>query len=156
MADQKKFYLTKKGLEDLKKECEVLKNLRNAKIKGESPKLWESEDLNPEYLSFQEDLEFLETRLAELENVLDNFSLIEKPSKDKLGVVDLGATVTVQVDGAKDEFVVVGTLEANPALGKISDESPVGHALLGSKVGDEIIISSPVKTIYKIEKIKYS
>ena len=156
MADPKKFYLTKKGLEDLKKECEVLKNLRNAKIKGESPKLWESEDLNPEYLSFQEDLEFLETRLAELENVLDNFSLIEKPSKDKLGVVDLGATVTVQVDGAKDEFVVVGTLEANPALGKISDESPVGHALLGSKVGDEIIISSPVKTIYKIKKIKYS
>jgi len=155
MADQKKFYLTKKGLEDLKKECEVLKNLRNAKIKGESPKLWESEDLNPEYLSFQEDLEFLETRLAELENVLDNFSLIEKPSKDKLGVVDLGATVTVQVDGAKDEFVVVGTLEANPALGKISDESPVGHALLGSKVGDEIIVSSPVKTIYKIKKIKY-
>ena len=156
MADQKKFYLTKKGLEDLKKECEVLKNLRNAKTKGESPKLWESEDLNPEYLSFQEDLEFLETRLAELENVLDNFSLIKKPSKDKLGVVDLGATVTVQVDGAKDEFVVVGTLEANPALGKISDESPVGHALLGGKVGDEIIISSPVKTIYKIEKIKYS
>lgn len=155
MADQKKFYLTKKGLEDLEKEREVLKNLRNAKIKGESPKLWESEDLNPEYISFQEDLEFLETRLAELENVLDNFSLIEKPSKDKLGVVDLGATVTVQVDGAKDEFVVVGTLEANPALGKISDESPVGHALLGSKVGDEIIVSSPVKTIYKIKKIKY-
>ncbi|OGZ18145.1 MAG: hypothetical protein A2V72_01855 [Candidatus Nealsonbacteria bacterium RBG_13_37_56] len=155
MADPKKFYLTKKGLEDLKKEYETLKGLRSAKIKGESPKLWESEDLNPEYLSFQEDLEFLETRLAELENVLDNFSLIEKPSKDKLGVVDLGATVTVQVDGAKDEFVVVGTLEANPALGKISDESPVGHALLGSKVGDEIIVSSPVKTIYKIKKIKY-
>ena len=156
MDDQKKFYLTKKGLEDLKKEHEILKSLRGAKTKGEAPKIWESEDLNPEYLSFQEDLEFLETRLAELENILDNFSLIGKPSRDKLGIVDLGAIVTVQVNDAKDEFIIVGTLEANPALGKISDESPVGHALLGSKVGDEIVISSPVKTIYKIKKIRYS
>jgi len=156
MDDQKKFYLTKKGLNDLKKEYEILKSLRNAKTKGEAPKIWESEDLNPEYLSFQEDLEFLETRLAELENILDNFSLIGKPSRDKLGIVDLGAIVTVQVNDAKDEFIIVGTLEANPALGKISDESPVGHALLGSKVGDEIVISSPVKTIYKIKKIRYS
>lgn len=156
MTDQKKFYLTKKGLEDLKKEYEILKSIRSAKTKGEAPKIWESEDLNPEYLSFQEDLEFLETRLAELENILDNFSLIEKPSRDKLGMVDLGATVTVQVHDAKDEFTIVGTLEANPALGKISDESPVGHALLGSKIGDEITISSPIKTIYKIKKIRYN
>ena len=156
MADQKKFYLTKNGLEDLKKEYEFLKGLRMAKTKGEAPKIWESEDLNPEYLSFQEDLEFLETRLAELENVLDNFSLIEKPLGDKLGIVDLGATVTVQVHDAKDEFTIVGTLEANPALGRISDESPVGHALLGSKIGDEIVVSSPIKTIYKIKKIRYN
>jgi len=156
MAEQKKFYLTKKGLEDLKKEYEILKSLRNAKIRGESPKIWESEDLNPEYLSFQEDLEFLETRLAELENILDNFSLIKKPPKDKLDRVDLGAAVTVQVHDAKDEFIIVGTLEANPALGKISDESPVGQALLGKRVGDEIIVSSPIKTIYKIKKIRYS
>ncbi|MDP2910206.1 MAG: GreA/GreB family elongation factor [bacterium] len=156
MDDQKKFYLTKKGLEDLKKEHEILKSLRSAKTKGEAPKIWESEDLNPEYLSFQEDLEFLETRLAELENILDNFSLIKKPLGERLDLVDLGATVTVQVNDAKDEFIIVGTLEANPALGKISDESPVGHALLGSKVGDEIVISSPVKTIYKIKKIRYS
>jgi transcription elongation factor GreA len=156
MADQKKFYLTKKGLEDLKKEYEILKSLRSAKTKGEAPKIWESEDLNPEYLSFQEDLEFLETRLAELENILDNFSLIKKPLGERLDLVDLGATVTVQVNDAKDEFTIVGTLEANPAMGKISDESPVGHSLLGSRVGDEITISSPVKTIYKIKKIRYS
>lgn len=156
MVQRKKFYLTKKGLEDLEKEYKVLKNLRFAKTKGEVPKIWESEDLNPEYLSFQEDLSFLETRIAELENILKNVELIKTPSKKKRDVIGLGATVVVEVDGDKDEFRVVGTLEANPSLGKISNESPVGRALLGHKVGDEVIISSPIKTVYKINKIKYN
>ena len=51
--------------------------------------------------------------------------------------------------------MIVGTLEANPSLGKISNESPVGKALLGRRVGDEVIISSPIKTVYKIKGIKY-
>lgn len=156
MAEIKKFYLTKQGLKKLKKEFEILKELRRAKTKGEAPKIWESEDLNPEYLSFQEDLDFLETRLGELENILENYALIKKPVSRDLNEVSLGATVTVQVHGEKDEFTIVGTLEANPVLGRISDESPVGHALLGSKIGDEIVVSSPIKTIYKIKKIKYS
>ena len=59
------------------------------------------------------------------------------------------------MDGQKDEFVIVGTLEANPALGKISNESPVGKALLGHKIGDEVVVSSPMKTTYKIRNIKY-
>ncbi len=156
MEERKKFYLTKKGLEDIKKEYKVLKNLRLAKTKGEAPKIWESEDLNPEYLSFQEDLSFLETRVAELENILKNVELIKRPSKEKSKVIGLGATVVVEVEGDKDEFTIVGTLEANPSLGKISNESPVGKTLLGHKVGDEVIISSPIKVIYKIKKIKYS
>lgn len=156
MAEIKKYYLTKDGLKNLKKEYQVLKELRRAKTKGEAPKTWESEDLNPEYLSFQEDLDFLETRLEELENILENYTLIKKPVKGDLEKVALGATVTVQVHGEKDEFTIVGTLEANPVLGRISDESPVGHALLGSQIGDEIVVSSPIKTTYKIKKIKYS
>ena len=55
----------------------------------------------------------------------------------------------------KDEFVIVGTLEANPALGKISNESPVGRAILGHKVGDAVVVSSPMKITYKIKNIKY-
>lgn len=156
MAKEKKYYLTKEGLKELKKEYEVLKSLRAAKTKGEAPKIWESEDLNPEYLSFQEDLDFLETRLVELENILENFSLIKKPAKNNLDKVNLGALITVEVNGQKDEFNLVGTLEANPVLGKISDESPVGHALLGHKTGDEVVVSSPIKTVYKIKKIKYN
>ena len=83
MIEEKKFYLTKEGLERLKREHRDLKQLKLAKTKGESPKILHSEDLNPEYLAFQEDLNFLESRLIELENILKNAELIKPPSKDK-------------------------------------------------------------------------
>ena len=153
--EEKKFYLTKEGLEKIKKEYRDLKNLKLSKTKGEVPKIWHSEDLNPEYLSFQEDLSFLETRLAELEYILKNAQLIKPPLKEKQKVINLGARVLVEVDGQNDEFTIVGTLEANPAIGKISNESPVGRALLGHKVGDAVVVSSPIQTVYKIKKIKY-
>lgn len=155
MAVEKKFYLTKEGLERLKKECANLKALKFAKTNGESPKVLHSEELNPEYLAFQEDLSFLEIRLAELENILKNNILIQPPQKDKQDIVNLGATILVDVDGQRDEFILVGSLEANPSVGKISNESPVGKALLGHKVGEEVLISSPIKTTYRIKKINY-
>lgn len=152
--EKKIFYLTEKGLKDIKKEQRVLENLRTAKVNGEAPKILESEDLNPEYLSFQEDMDFLETRLAELKNIIKNARLI-KPPKDK-DQVALGATLVLEIDKEDiDELKIVGTLEANPSLGMISNESPVGKALIGHKAGEEITISSPVKTIYKIKKIIY-
>ena len=120
-----------------------------------APKIFESEDLNPEFVSFQEDVGFLRSRIDELKNIIERHELIKSPSKDKRGVIGLGAKVRIDVDGQKDEFVIVGTLEANPALGKISNESPVGKALLGHKIGDEIVVFSPVKTTYKIKGIKY-
>jgi len=152
---EKKFYLTKEGLEKIKREYQGLKNLKLSKTKGEIPKIWHSEDLNPEYLSFQEDLSFLETRLIELENILKNAELIQLPSKEKQNIINLGATVLVEVDGQNDEFTIVGSLEANPSLGRISNESPVGQALLGHRVGDGVMVSSPIQTVYKIKKIKY-
>ena len=155
MAEEKKFYLTKQGLEKIKKEYQDLKNLKLSKTKGEIPKIWHSEDLNPEYLSFQEDLSFLESRIAELEYILKNTELIKPPPKEKQNMVNLGATVLVEVDGQNDEFMIVGSLEANPAIGKISNESPVGRMLLGHRVGDEVVVSSPIQTVYKIKKIKY-
>jgi len=152
----KKFYLTKEGLEKIEKECRELKEIRLAKIKGESPKIWHSEDLNPEYLSFQEDLNFLESRITELEYILKNVELIKNPPKEKQNVVDLGATVTLEeADGQINEFMIVGTLEANPGEGKISSESPVGKAILGKKIGEEVVITSPIRVVYKIKKIKY-
>ncbi len=155
MTQEKKFYLTKEGLERIKKEYKDLKILKFSKTKGEIPKIWHSEDLNPEYLAFQEDLSFLETRIAELEHVLKNSELIKLPSREAKKLVNLGARVLVDVDGQTDEFEIVGTLEANPSLGRISNESPVGQALLGHRAGEEIVVSSPIKTVYKIKKIRY-
>jgi transcription elongation factor GreA len=156
MAEEKKFYLTKEGLARVQKEFNDLKNLKLAKITGESPKILHSEDLNQEYLSFQEDLSFIESRLTELEYILKNTELIKGPPKSKQNIVDLGATVTLeQKDGSINEFTLVGSLEANPAIGKISNESPVGKFLLGHKTNEEVVISSPIKVVYKIKKIRY-
>lgn len=155
MIEEKKFYLTKEGLERLKREYRSLKELKLAKVKGESPKILVSEDLNPEYLAFQEDMSFLEIRSAELENTLKNAVIIKSPSREKQNIVNLGATVLVEVDGQNDEFTLVGSLEANPSVGNISNESPVGKALLGHKRGDEVVVSSPIQTVYKIKKIRY-
>lgn len=156
MTDGKKFYITKDGLGKVKKEYEFLKNLRIAKTNGDVPTIWQSEDLNPEYLSFQEDLEFIERREVELEAVIKNAVLIKAPVGDKKKEVGLGAKIALEINGEKDEFIIVGTAEASPSLGRISNESPVGKSLLGHKVGDLVIISSPIKTTYKIKKIFYS
>ncbi len=155
VPEQKKFYLTKKGLERIKEEYKNLKILKLFKTQGEIPKAWHSEDLNPEYLSFQEDLGLLESRLAELEGILKNAEVIKLPSKEKQNIVNLGATVLVETDGERDEFEIVGTLEANPSLRRISNESPVGKAILGRRVGDIVTVQSPAPIVYKILKIKY-
>lgn len=155
MAEKKIFYLTKEGLKKIKKECKDLQELKLAKTGGEPPKILVSEELNPEYLALHEDLELLEIRLAELENVLKNSKIIKPPPKNKQKMIQLGATVLVSVNGQNNEFTLVGHLEANPSLGRISDESPVGQALLNHKAGDKVIVSLPVKTIYKIKKIRY-
>jgi transcription elongation factor GreA len=154
--DEKIFYITKKKLHELKKEYEELLDIEHKKSLGqEAPKILESEDLNPEFVSFQEDIGFLRARIDEFKNIIDHHELIKNPAKDKQNIIGVGAKVKIDVDGQKDEFVIVGTLEANPALGKISNESPVGKALLGHKIGDEVVVPSPVKMTYKIKNIKY-
>jgi transcription elongation factor GreA len=153
MIEDKKFYLTKEGFKKLEKEYKDLVALKLAKTRGEeSPKVLQSEDLNPEYLAFQEDVTFLESKIAELDNIFKNISLIKTPKVSEKNKVGIGATIIVDANGKKDEFTLVGSLEADPLSGRISDESPVGKALLGHKTGDKVEIS---KTVYKIKKINY-
>jgi transcription elongation factor GreA len=156
METEKKFHLTKNGLNKIKQEYEELKKLKRAKVGGrdEAPEVMHSEELNPDYLYFLEDLKFLESRINELEYVLKNAEEIKASNRNK-EVIDIGATVLVEVSGQDDQLTIVETLEANPELGQISKESPVGRALLGGKKGDKIVVSSPIKTIYKIKKINY-
>ena len=150
---EKKFYLTKEGLEKIKKEYRDLKKIKLSRAGEESPRVLYSEDLDSEYVIFYEDLNLLESRVNELDGIIKNAELIKSPKKRN--IIDLGAAVLVEVGGKNDEFTIVGSLEANPSLGKISDESPVGKALIGKKVGDKVLISSPIKTFYKIKRIKY-
>ncbi|MEK7124401.1 MAG: GreA/GreB family elongation factor, partial [Patescibacteria group bacterium] len=102
-----------------------------------------------------EDMDSLRLKIDELNNILKNHQIIKNPPKNEQDSIGVGATILVDVNGKKEEFTVVGTLEANPDLGKISNESPVGMALLGRKVGQEIVIDAPTKKVYKIKNIKY-
>lgn len=155
MQEIKKHYLSKEKVEELKKEYKELIQLREKKLKDEAPFSIQSGETNPEYLSFEEELNFLNSRINTLKNILNNYEIIKPPPKTQRDKIGLGARITVEVEGDKDEFVIVDSLEANPAVGKISKDSPVGSALFGHRVGDEVIVSSPVKTIYKILKIEY-
>jgi len=150
-----KFYLTEKGLEKIKQEYKNLLLLKQEKIHNETPVAFHSEELETEFVAFKEDLELIESRGADLEYILKNAVLIQKPSEKNRNEIGLGANVLVEVNGKDDEFVIVGTLEANPAEGKISNESPVGKAFLGRKVGDEVLISSPATVAFKIKRISY-
>lgn len=150
-----KFYLTKQGLEKIKQEYKDILLLKQEKIHNETPVAFHSEELDTEFVSFKEEIELLEARTADLEYILNNIELIQEPPTDSRDSVQLGARVVVEVDGQDDEIILVGTLEANPAEGKISNESPVGKALFGKKIGSIVQLNSPLKTNYKIKKISY-
>lgn len=136
------FFLTKEGLKKIKKEHEKLLSFRDMKAKGEVPSIWHSEDVNPEYLAYQEDITLLESRIAEFENIIQNAQLIKTPKNGRNNTVGLGARVTVDFGGEIDEFTIVGTLEADPLQKKISTESPIGRGLLGARIGDTIKIKT--------------
>jgi len=154
MEVENKQYLTKRGLKKLEQELEDLKNARDVKKKDEAV-IPSSQTIDSEFATFQEDLNLLEARIDELESIIRNYTLIVLPPTYRRKIVELGATVTLEVEGQKTEFTIVGPIEANPMLGRISHESPVGKSLLGSKAGDEVKVQSAVKTIYKIKKIIY-
>ncbi len=151
----KQFILTKQGLEGLRNEYDdLVKNLR-PKIAQRIQKAREFGDLaeNSEYDAAKDEQSLIETRIAELEKVLHKAQLIE-PQKTT-DFVTIGATIVVEVDGQIDEFTIVGTMEADPAQRKISNESPVGSALLGAKVGNVVEVTTTiVRASYKILEIK--
>ncbi len=153
---ENKYYLTKEGLEKIQKDYESLLAFRKMKTTDDVPSIWHSEDVNPEYLSFQEDMNVLEARLTEYEDILKNVELITLPPKEKRTTVCLGSTVTVDLGGEVDTFTIVGTLEADPLQKKISNESPIGGGLLGARIGDVVKVKTTlVNHDCKILKIVY-
>lgn len=153
--EEKKHHLTPEGLEKLKEEYQRLKNEALPQVIGKLQKAQEEEPELFENVAYNEALKEkaqVERRMVELDSVLKNYELIEKGSRNEVG---LGSTVIVEVEGEKDEFMIVGSLEADPTAGKISDESPVGMALMGAKPGAVIeVTGSIVKSTYKVLEIK--
>ncbi|MEK7059396.1 MAG: transcription elongation factor GreA [Patescibacteria group bacterium] len=151
---KKLFRLTQAGVNELKAELETLIGKR-AGIAEAIKYARELGDLseNAEYQSARAEQERHEARIAEIENILQSVEIIKKPRGDSK--VQLGSVVKLKGAGGKaKEFQVVGTVEADPLNGKISDESPIGQALLGQKVGETIQITTPNDTsAYKIVSI---
>lgn len=140
---RKLFRLTQSGVDELTTERDALV-ARRSEIADAIRTARELGDLseNAEYQSARADQERNDNRIAEIENILNNVDIIKKTSSGK---VQLGSVVTL-TNGTTKEFQVVGTVEADPLNGKISDESPIGKALLGKKVGDEVEIKTPAET----------
>lgn len=147
--------LTKEGMAKLQKELEELVTVRRAEL---ARRIHDAKELvgaqnAPEYEDVRAEQAFVEGRIMEIENMLQNAVVITETHDHQK--VSLGSKVTVKNDSGKTQsYVIVGAAEANPKQGKISNESPVGAALLGKKVGDEVEIKAPAGTMtWKITKI---
>ena len=151
----KKYILTEKGLKELKEEYDELVKVKRPAVVQRIQIAREFGDLaeNSEYDAAKEEQSLLEARIEELEKVLHQAQLIEP--KRTTDFVVIGSTVVVEVEGSTDEFTIVGTMEADPAKRMISNESPVGAALLGAKVMEVVDIITPIVSAkYKILEIK--
>ena len=151
---KKQFRLTKEGVAELEQERSKLVEQRGP-IAQRIKDAREFGDLaeNAEYSSARQEQEKVEARISEIEHILLNVEVITKPKGDSR--VQLGSSVKLKNDAGKaKEFQVVGTVEADPLNGKISDESPIGMALMGKKEGESVEIVTPAETaLYKIVDI---
>lgn len=149
----KKFQITKDGQKELEAELDALKARRS----GIAEKIAAARDYgdlseNAEYDAAREEQGLVESRIAEIEDILQNAELIKSSKKSTVG---LGSKVELK-NGAKTiNYHIVGSVEANPIEGKISNESPIGQALEGKKVGEAVIVVTPKASIsYDIVTIK--
>jgi transcription elongation factor GreA len=147
-------YLTKQGLEKLKKELEYLKNVKRKEIAKTLEHTASFGDLkeNFAYHQAKDDQAFLEGRILELEGIIREVKIIGEKKSD---VVQLGSRVTLEGGGEKQTFQILGREEANPSEGRISFESPLGQAIFGKSEGDRVELATVEgKRKYKIVKIE--
>lgn len=139
----KRYLLTREGLEKLKRELNVLVNERRKEIIERIQEAVAHGDLseNADYAQAKEEQAFIEGRIQELEEKIKNAELIQNHGAKN--VVSIGSTVKLKVNSQERSYTIVGSNEANPAQGRISNESLVGQRLLGAKPGDRVIIETP-------------
>jgi transcription elongation factor greA len=148
----KKYQITDSGRKELERELEELKS-RRGEIAEKIAEARSFGDLseNAEYDAAREEQGLLETRVIEIEDILQHASIIKAADAT---VVGLGSAVELKNSDRTVTYTVVGPVEADPMEGKISDESPIGQALMGKKVGDEVTISTPKgEIVYTISSL---
>ncbi|PJE57681.1 MAG: transcription elongation factor GreA [Candidatus Portnoybacteria bacterium CG10_big_fil_rev_8_21_14_0_10_38_18] len=147
-------YITSQKLKEIKKELEELKKRRNEI----SERIHEAQDMgdlaeNAEYAEAKEAQAFNEGRIQELEQITKNAVIISR--KGNCQSVEIGCEITAQNKSGEKTFIIVGSQEADPTQGKISNESPLGRAFLGKRKDDEVLVQTPSGKIrYKILQIK--
>lgn len=149
-------FLTLEGRHKLEEELEYLLTVRRAEVAERIRAAKEGGDImeNAAYDYAKEEQAFVEGRIQALEMMLRKATIIEGGSTDKVG---LGACVTVMEQGGDtlETYQIVGSVEADPMSGRISNESPMGKALLGHQVGDEVVVSTPGGVLhFRIVSIK--
>jgi transcription elongation factor GreA len=140
-------FLTEEGLRELEKELVFLKNTRRREVAIRLKEAIAYGDLseNSEYQEAKEEQAFIEGRIAELEQKVKHVEIISDKTKKKGEKIRLGSTVQIKEKGQKNilEYTIVGSMEADPLSGRISNESPLGVALLGQKKGDIVSVQAP-------------
>lgn len=157
MSEPNEYYLTEEGAKKLRAELEELKGPKRAELSRRLREAIQQGDLseNADYIKSKEDQGFLEGRIQELEEMLANAAIIKKGGSLD-GHVSLGSWVTIQEKGIDPEkYHLVGHAEANPREGRISNESPIGVALMGGKQGDKVTVETPGgQTVFEILKVE--
>lgn len=149
---KKQYQLTLAGKKDLEAELAKLKG-RRSEVAAKISEARDFGDLseNAEYDAAREEQGLVETRISEIEEILSKTEIIKGGRSTK---INLGSHVSLTIGKKTVQYTIVGPVEADPLSGKISNESPIGKALFGKKVGDQIEISTPKgKTSYKVESI---
>lgn len=148
-------YVSQERLDALRVELHNLKTVKRREVADriEAAKALGDLSENAEYHEAKDEMISLETRIFEIEEFLKNVRVIEEnPTSD--GRVHVGSTVIVEVNGKEKTFQIVGSNEADPLSGKISNESPIGSGLLGVREGEKVPVTTPAGvTIYTVKKI---
>ncbi len=149
-------YVTEEGLKKLEEELESLRTSKRQEVAQRLHEAMEGGELieNAEYEAAKNEQAFVEGRILELEHMLAVAKVIEPGGPSD--VVRIGSTVVVQEDGQKsEEYKIVGAAEANPKEGLISNESPLGKALIDHRAGDELEVKAPAGTLrFRVVKVK--
>lgn len=158
MGTQKEILLTQDGLTKLEKELDNLKTVRRREVAERIKQALEFGDIseNSEYEDAKNEQGFIESRILQIESILRNARVLEE-SDLQTDTVGLGSHVLLEeVDsGDSAEYVIVGSAEADPDRARISDESPVGRALMGQKAGATISVKVPMGYVkYRIKEIR--